>query len=221
MADCYSIAAADAALAAALLVYYTSSQVDAPHGKRAGHADAGRHHSRAAGLLHLGASGRPVGRLPHGTPTLGEVLLEPTLTTLGNFLVRSNSQSSVASANFTVGGFQLQGYAMTERLRLEHCALTPGRRYSFGCRRRLGTASNLVMYVSTADNDYVGITGTFLGPRRESGARRAWTSRCRRAELRSCTSERVDRRAGALSAQKAWKSEAGSAASVWSLEPTL
>ena len=41
--------------------------------------------------------------------------------------------------------------------------LTPGRRYSFGCRYRLGTASNLVMYVSAADNDYVGITGTFLG----------------------------------------------------------
>ena len=44
--------------------------------------------------------------------TLGEVLLEPTLTTLGNFLVR-NSQSSVASASFIVGGFQLEGYAMT------------------------------------------------------------------------------------------------------------
>ena len=29
--------------------------------------------------------------------------------------------------------------------------LTPGRRYSFGCRYRLGTASNLVMYVSAAD----------------------------------------------------------------------
>ena len=57
--------------------------------------------------------------------TLGEVLLEPTLTTLGNFLVRSNSQSSVASASFTVEGFQLEGYAMT--LRLEHCAhLHPG-----------------------------------------------------------------------------------------------
>ena len=40
--------------------------------------------------------------------TLGKVLLEPTLTTLGNFLVRSNSQSSVASASFTVGGFQLE-----------------------------------------------------------------------------------------------------------------
>ena len=86
--------------------------------------------------------------------TLGEVLLELTLTTLGNFLVRSNSQSSVASASFTVGGFQLEGYANT---------LTPGRRYSFGCRYRLGTASNLVMYVSAADNDYVGVTGTFLG----------------------------------------------------------
>ena len=53
--------------------------------------------------------------------TLGEVLLEPTLTTLENFLVRSNSQSSVASASFTVGGFQLEGYAMTlSALRLEH-----------------------------------------------------------------------------------------------------
>ena len=29
------------------------------------------------------------------------------------FLVRSNSQSSVALASFTVGGFQLEGYAMT------------------------------------------------------------------------------------------------------------
>ena len=53
-----------------------------------------------------------------------------------------------------------------ERLRLEHRAhlhAHAGRRYSFGCRYRLGTASNLVMYVSAADNDYVGVTGTFLG----------------------------------------------------------
>ena len=75
--------------------------------------------------------------------TLGEVLLEPTLTTLGNFLVRSNS----AFAWNIVRTY----------------TLTPGRRYSFGCRYRLGTASNLVMYVSAADNDYVGVTGTFLG----------------------------------------------------------
>ena len=34
---------------------------------------------------------------------------------------------------------------------------------TLGCRYRLGTASNLVMYVSAADNDYVGVTGTFLG----------------------------------------------------------
>ena len=98
--------------------------------------------------------------------TLGEVLLEPTLTTLGNFLVRSNSQSSVASASFTVGGFQLEGYAMTLSAfawNIVTYTLTPGRRYSFGCRYRLGTASNLVMYVSAADNDYVGVTGTFLG----------------------------------------------------------
>ena len=63
--------------------------------------------------------------------TLGEVL-EPTLTTLGNFLVRSNSQSSVAS--FTVRGFQLEGYAMTLSAFawniVRTYTLTPGRRYS-------------------------------------------------------------------------------------------
>ena len=89
------------------------------------------------------------------------MLLEPTLTTLGNFLVRSNSQSSVASASFTVGGFQLVSAFAWNIVRTY--TLTPGRRYSFGCRYRLGTASNLVMYVSAADNDYVGVTGTFLG----------------------------------------------------------
>ena len=74
--------------------------------------------------------------------TLGEVLLEPTLTTLRNFLVRSNSQSSVASASF----FQLEGYAMTLSAFawniVRTYALTPGRRYSFG-RYRLGTALQL------------------------------------------------------------------------------
>ena len=88
--------------------------------------------------------------------------------------MRSNSQSSVALASFTVGGFQLEGYAMTLSAFVWNIVrtytLTPGRRYSFGCRYRLGTASNLVMYVSAADNDYVGVTGTFL---RASGARRS------------------------------------------------
>ena len=123
--------------------------------------------------------------------TLHEVLLEPTLTTLGNFLVRSNSQSSVASASFTVGGFQLEGYAMTLSAFawniVRTYTLTPGRRYSFGCRYRLGTASNLVMYVSAADNDYVGVTGTFLGtplaacsspPSSSSGRDRPRSLRC-------------------------------------------
>ena len=60
-----------------------------------------------------------------------------------------------------------EGYAMTLSAFawniVRTYTLTPGRRYSFGCRYRLGTASNLVMYVSAADNDYVGVTGTFLG----------------------------------------------------------
>ena len=92
------------------------------------------------------------------------MLLEPTLTTLGNFLVRSNSQTSVASASFTVGGFQLEGYAMT----LSAFAWNIVRTYTLTRRYRLGTASNLVMYVSAADNDYVGVTGTFLGTASQS-----------------------------------------------------
>ena len=69
------------AITAALLAYYTSAQVDAlPHGERAGHADAGRHRGRSAGLPdgpgpgrlhnqpnHLGAGGVPLSRRPgHG-----------------------------------------------------------------------------------------------------------------------------------------------------------
>ena len=95
--------------------------------------------------------------------TLGEVLLEPTLTTLGNFLVRSNSQSSVASASFTVGGFQLEGYAMTLSAFAWNIVHTYAGDDTPSAAGTLGTASNLVMYVSAADNDYVGVTGTFLG----------------------------------------------------------
>ena len=65
--------------------------------------------------------------------------------------------------------------------------LTPGRRYPF--RYRLGTASNLVMYVSAADNDYVGVTGTFLGTATQGVWSTAWTSWRHRAESQSCTSE--------------------------------
>ena len=74
------------------------------------------------------------------------------------FFGRSNSQNSVTSASFTVGGFQLEGYAMTLSAFAWNIArtytLTPERRYSFGCRYRW----------------------------------RAWTSWCRRAESPSCTS---------------------------------
>ena len=62
-ADCYSTAGTDAAITAALLAYYTSSLGRLPN---AGRGDDQRHHGRAAGLLHLLTSGRPVGRLPHG-----------------------------------------------------------------------------------------------------------------------------------------------------------
>ena len=42
-----------------------------PHGKRAGRGDDRCHFGRAAGLLRLGASGRAVGRLPHGHADAG------------------------------------------------------------------------------------------------------------------------------------------------------
>ena len=68
-ADCYSTAGADAAITAALLAFYTSSQEHSvgrlPHRNGAGRGDGRRHHGRAAGLLHLLTSGA-VGRLPHG-----------------------------------------------------------------------------------------------------------------------------------------------------------
>ena len=84
--------------------------------------------------------------------------------------MRSNSQSSA------VGGFQLEGYAMTFAWNIVRTyTLTPGRRYSFGCQYRLGTASNLVMYVSATDNDYVGVTGILGGA----------AGRSRQAALRS------------------------------------
>ena len=44
-------------------------------------------------------------------------------------------QRSVASASFTVGGFQLEGYASAFAWNIVRTyTLTPGRRYSFGCR---------------------------------------------------------------------------------------
>ena len=83
-ADCYSTVGTDAAITAALLAYYTSSQVDTLLGDyrtgAAQDADAGGHRGRAAGLPdgpgpgrvhhqpnHLGAGGVPLSRRPgHG-----------------------------------------------------------------------------------------------------------------------------------------------------------
>ena len=109
-ADCYSVAAADAALAAALLAYYTSSQVDS------------------------------VGRLPN---------------------------RNGASASFTAGGFQLEGYAMTLSAFVEHRPhLHADAGETLLLRLPVPAGHGLQLgdvYVSAADNDYVGVTGTFLG----------------------------------------------------------
>ena len=78
-----------------------------------------------------------------------------TLATLGEAHAHHARQcSGLHSGRLPAGGLRHD----PERLRLEHRAhLHPDGRY------RLGTASNLVIYVSAADNDYVGVTGAFLG----------------------------------------------------------
>ena len=97
--------------------------------------------------------------------TLGEVLLEPTLTTLGNFLVRSNSQSSCGLGQLRGGRLPAGGLRHDpERLRLEHRAhqhADAGE--TLLLRLPVPVGHGLQMYVSAADNDYVGVTGTFLG----------------------------------------------------------
>ena len=60
-------------------------------------------------------------------------------------------------------GGKLQAGGLRHENIVRTYTLTLGRRYSFGCRHRLGTASNLAMCVSAADNNYVGVAGTFLG----------------------------------------------------------
>ena len=86
-----------------------------------------------------------------------------------------------------------------ERLRLEHCAhLHPGAGETLLLRLPVlaGTASNLVMYVSAADNDYVGPRHGLAG-RLEHGAPRLLgaAGRNREAALRSL--RRLHPRAGA------------------------
>ena len=64
-----------------------------------------------------------------------------------------------------------------ERLRLEHRAhlhADAGETLLLRCRYRLGTASNLVMYVSAADNDYVGVTGFLATPSHREAALRSF-----------------------------------------------
>ena len=107
MADCYSIAAADAALAAALLAYYTSAQVDALLvDYRTGTARTRRPCGRVAGLLHLGASGRPVGRLPHRCWPTGRArtrtFLQPTKSPPWPGSLESRRRPPVSLSNWTV-----------------------------------------------------------------------------------------------------------------------
>ena len=103
--------------------------------------------------------------------------------TLGNFLVRSNSQSSVTSASFTVpaGGLRHD----PERPRLEHRAhLHTDAGETLLLRLPVQAGHGLQL----GDVPRASPAPSSARPRRASGARRAWTSRRRRPESQSCTS---------------------------------
>ena len=86
------------------------------------------------------------------------------LGTASNFVAHMSkadtSRTPCAAASWDQGTYAMTLSAFAWNIARTY-TLTPGRRYFFGCRYR--PASNLVMYVSAADNDYVGVTGTFLG----------------------------------------------------------
>ena len=98
---------------------------------------------------HAGHPGRgAAGAHAHHARQLPGALQQPELRGLGQ----------LHGGRLPAGGLRHD----PERLRLEHRAhlhADAGETLLL----RLGTASNLVMYVSAADNDYVGVTGTFLG----------------------------------------------------------
>ena len=169
-ADCYSVAAADAALAAALLAYYTSSQVDTLLGDYrtggAGRGDDQRHHGRTAGLLHLLTSGHPVGRLPRGYRTgPDQDVFTTNQITSALVACRSAADQDTATAS-SIAAALLSYYTIAQvdgllagKLGVTEAASAVERELLFACRYRLGTASNFVVYMSEADPLY----GSFAG----------------------------------------------------------
>ena len=101
--------------------------------------------------------GRP-GCLEHGPDVLHSVSERSCKAAL-----RAPGLPNQTAGTVDVYGLQILDATLAAEAEEDTAASARGRRYSFGCRYRLGTASNLVMYVSAADNDYVGVTGTFLG----------------------------------------------------------
>ena len=146
-------------IAAALLSYYTVAQVD---GLLAGKLGV----TEAASALQIAVRFPDDGGADEVVAAIGEQILGPTDVSLSNWTVRPSSGCSVVLATHTAG-VSVDGYTLTLAANpwniVRTYNLTPGRELLFACRYRLGTASNVVVYMSEADNVYDPLYGSFAG----------------------------------------------------------
>ena len=180
-ADCYSVAAADAALTAALLAYYTSAQVDALLADyRTACAQDTQTQAAIAGALLAYRTGPDQDVSTTNQITLALVAYrsaadQDTATAssvaaalLSYYTVAQvDGGCSVVLATHTAGAVSVDGYTLTLAANpwniVRTYNLTPGRELLFACRYRLDTASNFVVYMSEADNVYDPLYGSFAG----------------------------------------------------------
>ena len=147
-------------IAAALLSYYTITQVDGLLAGKLGVAEA-------ASALQIAVRFPDDGGADEVVAAIGEQILGPTDVSLSNWTVRPSSGCSVVLATHTAGAVSVDGYTLTLAVNpwniVRTYNLTPGRELLFACRYRLGTASNFVVYMSEADNVYDPLYGSFVG----------------------------------------------------------
>ena len=147
-------------IAAALLSYYTITQVDGLLAGKLGVAEA-------AFALQIAVRFPDDGGADEVVAAIGEQILGPTDVSLSNWTVRPSSGCSVLLATHIAGAVSVDGYTLTLAVNpwniVRTYNLTPGRELLFACRYRLGTASNLVVHMSEADNVYDPLYGSFVG----------------------------------------------------------
>ena len=148
--------ATTSSIAAALLSYYTITQVDGLLANKLGVTEA-------ASALQIAVCFPDDGGADEVVAAIGEQILGPTDVSLSNWTVRPSSGCSVALATHTAG-VSVDGYTLTLAVNAWNIVrtynLTPGRELLFACRYRLGTASNFVVYMSEADNVYDPLYGS-------------------------------------------------------------